>query len=226
VATDRAIIENNLRAIRQRMADAALRAARRPEDVRLVAITKTVGIAEIAILHELGVKEMGENRVAGALPKIEKLPKNIHWHMIGNVQRRKARDVVALFDQLDALDRLVLADALEKTCKDVGKKLRILVEVNVSGEASKHGFEAEELPRALDYLSSLDNLAVEGLMTMAPFSNDPEQSRPMFARLRTLAEANGLRELSMGMSSDFEVAIEEGATQVRIGTALFELPQV
>lgn len=222
MAIDRAHIEANLARIRSRIADAAARAGRHPDDIRLVAVTKTVGVNEIAILHELGVREMGENRVANALPKIDALPHDIHWHMIGNIQRRKARDVVQTFDQADALDRLPLADALDRACRDTDRTLRVLVEVNVSGEPSKHGFEAAELAQALDHLRGLDRLVVDGLMTMAPFYEDPGLTRPVFARLRELAHAHGLRELSMGMTNDFEVAIEEGATQVRIGTALFE----
>jgi len=144
------------------------------------------------------------------------------WHMVGSVQRRKAKDVVALFHRVDSVDRLELAEALDRRCEELGKRLLpILIEVNVSGEASKHGFEPADLEAAVQCIARLSHLKLEGLMTMAPLVDDPETVRPVFARLRQAAQRFGLAELSMGMTNDFEVAIEEGATEVRIGTALF-----
>jgi pyridoxal phosphate enzyme (YggS family) len=212
-------IARNLEVVRARIARATERAGRAPDTVRLVAVTKTVGIAEARILAELGVTDLGENRVEDARGKIETLDRPACWHMIGSVQRRKARDVAALFHRVDSVDRLELAEALDRRAAELGKVLPVLIEVNVSGEASKHGigdFEA-----SLTRMQEMSNLRVEGLMTMAPLVEDPEAVRPVFARLRQLAGHAGLAELSMGMSNDFEVAIEEGATQVRIGTALF-----
>jgi hypothetical protein len=141
--------------------------------------------------------------------------------MIGNCQRRKAREVVALFDHVDAVDRVELAEALERRCEEQDKTLRILIEVNVSGEEAKQGIGPGEVASVLRQLKQFDRLTVDGLMTMAPFMDDPEQARPVFAGLRALARDLGLPELSMGMTNDYEVAIEEGATQIRIGTALF-----
>ena len=217
----RDVIARNLEEIRRRISEAAARAGRAPDSVRLVAVVKTVGIEEIRTLLELGVSDVGENRVEGARSKVEAVGSEARWHMIGTMQRRKAGDVAALFDCVDSVDRVELADALDRKCAERGKAMPILLEVNVSGEASKHGFTASELPAALERIGLFSHVRVEGLMTMAPLADDPEDVRPVFAGLRKLAEPLGLRELSMGMSNDFEVAIEEGATQVRIGTALF-----
>jgi PLP dependent protein len=214
-------IAHNVGELRGRMADAAARAGRNPEEVRLVAVTKTAGIAEMQALIECGITELGENRVEMARPKIETLGNAVRWHMIGNVQRRKARDVVALFDVVDAVDRIEVAEALQRRCEDQDRKLEVLIEVNVSGETAKHGFVPDDLPEALRAMAAFDRITVSGLMTMAPFDAPPELLRQVFGGLRELAGAHGLRELSMGMSDDFEIAIEEGATQVRIGSALF-----
>lgn len=222
MAVDSSTIRENLLRISGRIAQAATRAGRSPDNVQLVAVTKAVGIEEILCLIDLGQTHFGENRLHVAAPKIEAIDsRNLVWHMIGNVQRRKAGDIAALFDAVDAIDRLEVAEALEKRCAERNKPLRVLIEVNVSGEEAKHGFSPDEVPQALERISALEHLTVDGLMTMAPFVADPEETRPVFEGLRQLAKAHGLRELSMGMSNDYEVAIEEGATQVRIGTALF-----
>ncbi|NIA14900.1 MAG: YggS family pyridoxal phosphate-dependent enzyme [Nitrospiraceae bacterium] len=215
-------IGRNLESVLQRIEQAAQRAGRSAQDVRLVAVTKTVGIEEVRILCEMGVTDLGENRLEVAAPKIENFEGEAIWHMIGSIQRRKARDVAALFDRADSIDRLELAEALNRRCEALGKRLPVLLEVNVSGETQKHGFRPEELGSTLEAMAALEHLDVQGTMTMAPFVADPELTRPVFASLRELTEKAGLTELSMGMTNDFEVAVEEGATQVRIGTALFE----
>ncbi|MDQ1256212.1 MAG: dependent protein [Candidatus Hydrogenedentes bacterium] len=214
-------IQNNLAEVRRRIQAAAERAGRTPDTVRLVAVTKTVGVEEARIIHDLGVQDLGENRVHVAQDKIERLDRPARWHMIGNCQRRKAREVVALFDCVDAVDRVKLAEALQRRCEERDKTLRILIEVNVSGEDAKQGIAPGEIAAVLRQVKQFDRLTVDGLMTMAPFVDDPEQARPVFAGLRALAQDLGLPELSMGMTNDYEVAIEEGATQVRIGSALF-----
>lgn len=214
-------LESNLCSVRQRIADAASRAQRSPDEIALVAVTKTVGLDEVRLLAELGVTDFGENRPELCAEKIRTL-KTVRWHMIGSVQRRKARDVVELFDAVDSVDRLELAEAIEKRCEEAGKVMPVLLEVNVSGEESKHGFLPEDVEEAVSRSAEWPHLKLEGLMTMAPFVEDPEQVRPVFRRLRQLAESMGLKHVSMGMTNDFEVAIEEGATQVRIGSALFE----
>ena len=214
-------IKRNLDDLRSRITGAADRAGRSADDVRLIAVTKTVGLEEVRALDELGVREMGENRVEVAREKMAAFARNVSWHMIGTVQRRKAREVVERFDTVDSVDRLELADALNRHAIDLGKVVPILIEANVSGEETKHGFEPERLPDVIAALQEMRGLRLDGLMTMAPFVENPEDVRPVFARLRALAERHGLNELSMGMSNDFEVAVEEGATQIRIGTALF-----
>lgn len=218
-----AIIERNHAAIRDRMAAAARRAGRSAESVRLVAVTKTVGVDAIRALLDLGVTELGENRVELARPKIEVLTGTpARWHMIGSVQRRKAKDVAACFDFVDAVDRVELAEALQRRCEELDRRLHILIEVNVSGEVQKHGFAPVQLEGALRALAAYDRLRVDGLMTMAPLDAPEAVVRSVFGGLRQQAQRLGLPELSMGMSGDFEIAIEEGATQVRIGAALFE----
>jgi pyridoxal phosphate enzyme (YggS family) len=216
-------IEANLAAVRKRIDDAARRSGRNPADVVLVAVTKTVGPEEMAVLAGLGVSQFGENRVDAARTKRSALADvSARWHMIGNVQRRKARDVVELFDCVHAVDRVELGEALQRQAAERKRTLDAYVEVNVSGEPSKHGFSGDELASAIERLGALDRLRIRGLMTMAPWFDNPEDARPIFAALRELAGRFGYRELSMGMSNDFEVAVEEGATVVRIGTALFK----
>ncbi|MBI4559759.1 MAG: YggS family pyridoxal phosphate-dependent enzyme [Candidatus Hydrogenedentes bacterium] len=219
VATSK--LQENLERVRERISTAALRAGRSSQSVRLVAVTKTVNSETIQALLALGIEDFGENRIAEARPKIEEIGHVARWHMIGPIQRRKAKEAIELFDTVDALDRIEVGQALQQRCDAANRTLPVLIEVNVSGETTKHGFFPEHVPDALATLQKLPHLHVAGLMTMAPLVQDPEVTRPHFARLRSLAESLGLPELSMGMSNDFEVAVEEGATQVRIGTALF-----
>jgi pyridoxal phosphate enzyme (YggS family) len=176
----------------------------------------------------LGITHLGENRVHIAREKIDILEvdkppayENIHWHMIGNVQRRKTKEVVSLFQIVDAVDRLVLAEGLQRQCDDQNRELDILLEVNISGEDTKHGFSSQALPTALKDLQHLDRLHVKGLMTMAPRGAEESLVRKVFSELRVLAQEHNLPELSMGMSDDFDVAIEEGATQIRLGRILY-----
>lgn len=215
-------ITRNVASIRQRMAAAAVRAGRPAEAPRLIAVTKTVGLDEMRALQGLGVTDFGENRVDVAAPKIEAIGTEVSWHMIGSLQRRKVRDAAALFDAVDSVDRLELAEVLQKRCEELDRRMPVLLEVNVSGEAQKHGFAPESLGTVLDVLRAFDHLSIEGLMTMAPLDAPESVLRTVFGGLRALADQHGLRERSMGMTDDFEIAIEEGATQVRIGRALFE----
>lgn len=215
-------IGQNLVNVRNRIEAAALRVGRSPGDVRMVAVTKTVGIEAIRTLADLGVCDFGENRVDLARPKVEALDRTVWWHMIGSIQRRKARDVVELFDCVHSIDRVEVGETLSRLARDHGRRLEAYMELNVSGETSKHGFDVSDIARSLPALRALDGLQIVGLMTMAPFVEDPETARPVFRELKRLADVFGLPRLSMGMSNDFEVAIEEGSTCVRIGTALFE----
>lgn len=215
-------LADNLAAVRARMAAACARAGRSEDEVRLVAVTKSVDAETCAALHALGVTEMGENRIEVAGPKVAAIGRAVTWHMIGNIQRRKAREVVQLFDTVDAVDRVELAEALERRLDGTEKRLPVLIEVNVSGEAAKHGFAPEALADGLSAIRHYPHLDVRGLMTMAPFDAPEGEIRRYFRTLKALTREHGLPECSMGMTQDYELAIEEGATQVRIGSALFE----
>ena len=214
-------IAENLARVRERLDRACQKAGRLPEEITLVAVTKGVGPEMISQAHSLGIRHFGENRVQEAQEKISALkPLDITWHMVGHLQTNKAKLALELFHVIDSVDSLPLAQALSRKAP---APLPILLEVNVSGEATKFGFLTEALPPALEEIARLPNLEVRGLMTVAPLVKDPQEVRPIFSRLRGLAHALGLQELSMGMSDDFEVAIEEGATQVRLGRAIFGL---
>ena len=225
--TDRSIISRNLESVRERIARAAAKSGRKPEMIRLVAVTKTVGIQEAQALFELGAQDLGENRMQEALRKQEALaPLGIRWHMIGHLQTNKAKKAARNFHLIHSVDSRRLAAALSQAAERADTTTSVLVQVNASGEDTKGGFSPDGLDQALEQITALKHLAVRGLMTMAPFVADPEQTRPVFKALRVLRdrcrkEIPGLQYLSMGMTQDFEVAIEEGADIVRIGTALF-----
>jgi PLP dependent protein len=214
-------IAHNLNIIQRRIDDAAARSQRDPADVTLVAVTKTVGVDEIQALYDLGVRNFGENRLESAIPKIDALPKDICWHFIAPVQSRKARDVAAWFSIAEAVDRIKIAETLQQRCEEQDKTLDVMVEVNVSGEESKHGFAPDDLSAAIMQIRTLERLCLKGFMTMAPFDAPEDVIRNCFRNLNALADEYALPQRSMGMTDDFEIAIEEGATQVRIGRALF-----
>ncbi|MDQ7819806.1 MAG: YggS family pyridoxal phosphate-dependent enzyme [Armatimonadota bacterium] len=213
--------------VRERIARAALRSGRQPEDVTLVAVTKGVDPARILEAAACGITDVGENRVQEAAAKIQALGEvaaRLRWHLVGHLQRNKARQAAQLFALIHSVDRLALGEELSRRTR---RPLEVLVQVNVAGEPQKFGVapaDAAELVRAL---SRLPGLRVVGLMTIAPVADDPEAVRPVFARLRELRDdlarrgVADLPHLSMGMSQDFDVAVEEGATMVRIGRALF-----
>ncbi|MBP9002623.1 MAG: YggS family pyridoxal phosphate-dependent enzyme [Candidatus Hydrogenedentes bacterium] len=215
-------IAANVARIRERIHQAAARAGRNGEAVRLVAVTKSVGPAEIRELWATGVRDMAENRVERGAIVVPEAPQGITWRLIGPLQRRKTAEALRWFDAFDAIDRIAAAETLQRRCEELDRSVPVLVEVNVSGEISKHGFAPLELEGALRAIRPLDRLRVDGLMTMAPWGAEETVLRRVFRTLRDLAEANGLRERSMGMSDDFEIAVEEGSTMVRIGRALFE----
>lgn len=217
--------------ILKRISHASMRAGRSPDEVKLVAVTKTVGIETIKEAIDAGLRIFGENRVQEARDKISNLKSQIsnsriEWHLIGYLQKNKAKYAVRLFDLIHSVDSIGLAEELNKQAEKIHKIQRILIQVKLSEEETKHGIKEEDLTPLLERIKRLNNLKLEGLMTMPPFFEDPEKARPYFRRLREIRdnlENKGfkLSELSMGMSSDFEVAIEEGATMVRIGTLLF-----
>jgi pyridoxal phosphate enzyme (YggS family) len=222
----------NLEELKSRIAEAAQRSGRHSEDVRLVAVTKTVPMERIREAISSGQRLFGENYVQEAAKKLDSLGDLYHettWHFIGHLQRNKAKLAVQLFDCIETVDNLKLARALDRYAKAAGKRLSVYVQVNVAQDTKKSGLSPEELPVFLTQAAELSGIDICGLMTMPPWEPVPESSRPWFRALRDLRDETnarlvpspGLRELSMGMSQDFEVAIEEGATVVRIGTALF-----
>ncbi len=220
-------IAENLAAIRDRIDTTALRAGRDPSAVELVAVSKTHPAEKIREAAEEGQVLFGENRVQEALVKIPALPGRLRWHLIGHLQSNKVRKALPLFELIHGVDSAELARDIDRIGGELGLHPRVLLEVNVSGEGSKHGFEPEVLERELDGLLSLPRVQVEGFMTMAPLAPEAEASRPFFAALRELRDRLAVRAgiplpiLSMGMSGDFEVAVEEGATLVRVGSSIF-----
>jgi pyridoxal phosphate enzyme (YggS family) len=226
-------IQTNLSRIRDHLADAAARSRRSEADVRLVAVTKAVGMDEIAALVALGVADLGENRVEQLVPRAALAAEAglaPRWHMIGHLQRRKVRDVLPAVAMIHSADSLRLLEEIDKRAAAASLgPVPVLLEVNISGEPQKYGLHPDETPETLCQANALSHIDVRGLMTMAPLAEDAELSRPVFRRLRELrdrlneshAYRRPLTELSMGMSQDYTVAVEEGATLVRIGTALF-----
>jgi len=202
--------------VRARIDAAAERAGRDPASVRLIGASKTVEAARLERFVAAGLVDLGENRVQEAEAKAGL--SGVTWHLIGHLQSNKARKAVALFEWIHSVDSPRLADALDRIASELGRKPRVLVEVNTSGETSKHGVSPDDARGLVDYVAGLPHLSLEGLMTIGPLEGDP---RPAFQGLRKLRDETGLNELSMGMSGDFEVAIVEGATMVRIGTTLF-----
>lgn len=238
-ATTVGLLRDNIRAVRQRIAEACGRAGRDPADVLLVAVTKTRPAEEILAAYRCGLRHFGENRIEELEAKLRALRGHMDeppavWHMVGHVQSRKAGRVAATCDVVHSLDSLRLAGRLERTCGESGRRLAVLVEVNVSGEGTKYGYpawSAETRRATVEELAGLEGLAhldVRGLMTMAPLGAPEGELRRVFGALRALRDDlratlpfSDWAELSMGMTDDFEVAIEEGATMVRIGRAIF-----
>ena len=219
----------NIEHVRSVIAESALRVGRAPEEVTLVAVSKTMPVELVQMAYNLGVTDFGENRVQEALPKIAAFhPQGLRWHMIGHLQSNKAGKVVEPFYCVHSVDSLHLAQALSRHAGEHGKVLPVLLQVNVSGEASKEGMSLAEVPELTRQIVDLPDIQVDGLMTIAPLVEDPEQVRPEFRKLRDLRDQLrselpqcSWRHLSMGMTGDYAVAIEEGATIVRIGRAIF-----
>jgi PLP dependent protein len=225
------LLLENIKNIYRKISSAAIRSGRNPFDVKLVTVTKTVDIERIKDAVDLGLRVFGENKVQEAQNKIAEgkskcMDCGIEWHMIGHLQKNKAKTAVQLFDLIHSLDSAGLAEEINKYAEKAGKIMRVLIEVKLSGEESKHGVSREDAVQLIEAVLRMKNLKLEGLMTMPPFFEDPEMTRPFFRELREIRdkiERSGykLPELSMGMTNDFEVAILEGATMVRIGTGIF-----
>ena len=217
----------NLDEVERRLSAACDRASRKRDQVNLVAVTKSVSVEVAALLPELGVLDLAENRPQELWRKSDLLQASVRWHLIGHLQRNKIDRTLPLVHRIHSVDSLRLLAALDAF--DLGRPMEVLLEFNCSGESSKQGFKPEQASALVPVLGRLKRLHIAGLMTMAPYEVEPEQCRPVFARLRRLLEqlrqevgpTHPLNELSMGMSNDFEVAIEEGATLVRLGTVLF-----
>jgi pyridoxal phosphate enzyme (YggS family) len=223
-------IANRLAEVRSRISDAATSAGRDPSSVRLVAVSKTFPINAIREAYAAGQRDFGENKVQEGLQKFSTCADlSIRWHLLGHLQTNKARKAVSAFAMIQSVDSLELLQKLDRAAEESGRSPELLIQVDLAGEATKFGVPAGEVPRLLEAAGACRAARVVGLMTLPPIPDTPEDARPWFRRLRDLREqwlASGvpaatLRELSMGMSGDFEVAIQEGATMVRVGTAIF-----
>jgi pyridoxal phosphate enzyme (YggS family) len=225
------LLLENIKNIYRKISSTAIRSGRSPFDVKLIAVTKTVDFKRIKEAISLGLRVFGENKVQEAQKKISDCRLqcadcNVEWHLIGHLQKNKAKRAVQFFDVIQTVDSIGLAELLNKFAEKEEKTQRILIQVKLSEEETKYGVPRKNLTDLIDAVSGLKNLKLEGLMTMPPFFDDPKKARPYFRELRELrdeAEKVGykLPELSMGMTNDFEIAILEGATMVRIGTAIF-----
>jgi PLP dependent protein len=226
----RELLAQRLHAVEQRITDACARSGRSREEVTLVAVTKTVSAEVAGELHALGVADLGENRPQELWTKTAVLPTTVRWHMIGHLQRNKVDRTLPLVQLIHSVDSVRLLESLEQEAAKQSRVVDVLIEVNTSGEASKHGFPPGAMDTLFPHIAKLHWVHIRGLMTMAAPESDPERCRPSFVALRqlrdrlqsNLREPHHCRHLSMGMSNDFEIAIEEGATLVRLGTVLFE----
>jgi pyridoxal phosphate enzyme (YggS family) len=220
------IIKENLLRVMERIEKAAQKVRRNPNEIKLVAVSKTVEAARIKEAIEAGVSILGENYIQEAQKKIEEIGRPVSWHFIGHLQSNKAKYAIRLFDMVHSLDSIPLAEELNRRAEQADRVIKVLVEVNLSKEATKFGTDEEMVLNLAKRVQNLNHLSLEGLMTMPPYFDSPEMSRPYYIALRELKQRMvkagiPMKELSMGMSNDFEIAIEEGATYVRVGTAIF-----
>lgn len=215
-------LQENLSHLENRIVNACKRAGRKRDEITLIAVTKTHPVEIIREAYNLGIRDFGENRVQELLKKKDMLPSDIRWHLIGHLQSNKAKYIAEFVHCVHSVDSFETAKELSKRAEQYSRTIDVLLEINVAGEATKEGIPLSEGKGLLHHLSEeATSLFVRGLMTVAPFENDPEQVRPFFRDLHRLCGELELKELSMGMTNDFEVAIEEGATMIRLGSALF-----
>ncbi|HSB40554.1 MAG TPA: YggS family pyridoxal phosphate-dependent enzyme [Methylomirabilota bacterium] len=214
-------IRANLGRVQEAITRACGRAGRSPDHVLLIAVSKTMDVERVGLAIEAGVAALGENRVQEAKEKIAALGHPVPWHLIGSLQTNKARDAVRLFDWIHSVDRVELAQELSRRAHSTEREVNVLLQVNLGDEPQKGGVATAELKPLCEAVSGLPGLRVRGLMAIPPAAADPELTRPHFRRLRELRDELGLEHCSMGMSADYEVAIEDGATMVRVGTAIF-----
>ena len=223
------MLKENLESVEEKIQEACKKSGRNREDVTLIAVSKTKPVETLQEAYDLGVRVFGENKVQELTEKYDSLPKDIHWHMIGHLQRNKVKYIIDKVDLIHSVDSIRLAETIDKEAQKHDLIANILVEVNVAKEESKFGLMPEEVDGFIDEIANLQHIQVKGLMTIAPFVENPEKNRTVFADLRKLSvdiakekvDNVNMSILSMGMTNDFEVAIEEGATMVRIGTAIF-----
>jgi len=214
-------VRENLQQVREKVCQAAARAGRDLDKINIIAVTKRVAVPSMLEVVRQGIVDLGENRVQELTEKIPALPDSMHWHMIGHLQTNKVKYVVGAVDLIHSLDSWSLAQEINRQADRLGIVSRVLLQVNVSGEKTKYGLAPLEVPDFLSALQDLSKIAVNGLMTVAPNVENPEEVRPYFRELRLLAAKHNLEHLSMGMTNDYEVAVEEGADLLRLGTAIF-----
>lgn len=222
-------ISNNVSDIKRKIETAAKVSGRNYEDILLLGVTKTVDVERIKILMDCGIKSLGENRVQELISKYEIIGSDAKWHLIGNLQTNKVKYIIDKVELIHSVDSLKLAAEIDKQAKKIDKTVDILVEVNIAGEASKHGIEPSKVFNFIENISHFDNICVKGLMTVAPFVENPEENRKYFNQMRKIfvdiksqnVDNIDMAYLSMGMTNDYEIAIEEGANIVRIGTGIF-----
>ncbi len=214
-------VRDRIVAVERRIVAACDRVGRRREDVTLVAVSKTFPAAAAAAAIEAGIQHLGENRIQEAKEKIPQVAGDVLWHLIGHLQSNKAKEAVRLFDVIQTVDSVETGERIARFAGAAGKRQDVMVEVNVGREPQKAGVDPDEVERVVRALQSLDTLSLVGLMAIPPAGPDAGSVRPYFRRLRELRDASGLVELSMGMTDDFEVAIEEGSTLIRVGRAIF-----
>lgn len=223
------MIKENLQNVKERIRAAAQRSNRNPEDITLIAVSKTKPVEMLKEVYDEGIREFGENKVQEINQKYEVLPKDIHWHMIGHLQRNKVKSVISQACLIHSVDSYRLAEQISKEAQKTGITVHVLLEINIACEETKFGFKADEAEEMLVKIAKLPNIFVKGLMTSAPITDNPEDNRQYFRALKQLCvdlkakniDNTDMEFLSMGMTGDFEVAVEEGATHVRVGTAIF-----
>ena len=222
------MLKENLKEVQENILKACEKSGRNPEDVTLIAVSKTKPVPMLQEIYDENIRDFGENKVQELCDKFEHIKSPVHWHMIGHLQTNKVKYIVDKVSMIHSVNKLSLAEEINKKMEALGKKMPVLIEVNVSGEESKEGYEVLEAEKDLPKLLNLKNISICGLMTMAPFTEDIEEQRRVFQKLRTLKEdwnekyfQGSLTELSMGMSNDYKIALQEGATMIRLGRKIF-----
>ncbi|MGC8739503.1 MAG: YggS family pyridoxal phosphate-dependent enzyme [Candidatus Hydrogenedens sp.] len=215
-------IKRNLEIIRKKIENARKKSCIAEQEITIVAVTKTATVEDVQMAYDLGIRHFGENRIEFAIEKMKNSPEDTQWHMIGTIQRRKIPLILQNCKFIDSVDRVEVAETIQKRAGEVNtEKIPILVQLNISGEKTKHGFSHTEFEKIYEKIQIFDKLYIRGLMTIAPINASEKTLRQIFSTLRNIAEKYKLKTLSMGMSDDYEIAIEEGATEIRLGRAIF-----